>query len=127
MIRRLIILLLIVGCAHKPPSATFYVGMTEEEFLTTNKIGSIADGGFRQTKINDNNISYQRVALHSHLPKMFSENEVAYIENEYKYLRWMSPYYFIFINDSLIRVSKGIINNAKDKQIDYDKYATPTE
>ena len=32
MIRRLLILLLIVGCAHKPPSAQFYLGMTEEEF-----------------------------------------------------------------------------------------------
>ena len=30
MIRRLIILLLIVGCA--PTTATFYIGMTEKEF-----------------------------------------------------------------------------------------------
>ena len=126
MIRRLIILLLIVGCAHKP-TAQFYIGMTEEEFLTTNKIGSIADGGFRQTKINDNNISYQRVALHSHLPKMFSENIIRYTESEYKYLRWMSPYSFTFINDSLKRVSKGLINDASEKHIDYDKYANPPE
>ena len=33
MIRRLIILLLIVGCAPtKPTTATFYIGMAEEEF-----------------------------------------------------------------------------------------------
>ena len=126
MKKLLILALFILGCAHKP-TAQFYIGMTEDEFLTANKIGSIADGGFRQTKINDNNISYQRVALNSHLPKMFSENEVSYIENDYKYLRWMSPYYFIFLKDSLIRVSKGIINNASDKHIDYDKYATPPE
>ena len=39
MIRRLIILLLIVGCAPtKPPTATFYIGMTEEEFIQGNNI-----------------------------------------------------------------------------------------
>ena len=38
MIRRLIILLLIVGCAPtKPPQATFYLGMTEKEFIELNK------------------------------------------------------------------------------------------
>jgi len=120
----LLSIFLIVGCAHKP-TAQFYIGMTEEEFLTTNKIGLIADGGFSQTKINNNNIYYQRVALHSHLPKMFSENEVRYTESENKYLRWMSPYYFIFLKDSLIRVSKGIINNANEKHVDYEKYTTP--
>ena len=42
MIRRLIILLLIVGCAPtKPPTATFYVGMSEEEFVEVNKNHSI--------------------------------------------------------------------------------------
>ena len=38
MIRRLTILLLIVGCAPtKPPIATFYIGMTETEFNEENK------------------------------------------------------------------------------------------
>ena len=46
MIRRLIILLLIVGCAHKPPSAQFYIGMTEEEFLIDNDISLNTDGFF---------------------------------------------------------------------------------
>ena len=38
--KKLILLsvILIVGCAHKPPSATFYVGMTEEEFIIDNEI-----------------------------------------------------------------------------------------
>ena len=39
----------------------------------------------------------------------------------------LSPYYFIFENDSLIRVSKGILNSANEKHIDYNKYATPPE
>ena len=38
MIRRLIILLLIVGCAHKPPQATFYIGMSEQNFIRQNNI-----------------------------------------------------------------------------------------
>jgi len=39
MIRRLIILLLIVGCAPtKPTTANFYLGMTEDEFLKQNNI-----------------------------------------------------------------------------------------
>ena len=33
MKKLLLIILLIVGCAHKPPTATFYIGMTEEEFM----------------------------------------------------------------------------------------------
>ena len=32
----LLSILLVVGCAHKPPIATFYVGMTEEEFQMKN-------------------------------------------------------------------------------------------
>ena len=37
MIRRLTILLLIVGCAPtKPTTANFYIGMTEKEFINNN-------------------------------------------------------------------------------------------
>ena len=36
MKKLLLIVLLIVGCAHKPPTATFYIGMTEEEFIVKN-------------------------------------------------------------------------------------------
>ena len=37
MKKLLIIELLVVGCAHKPPSAQFYIGMTKEEFIKENK------------------------------------------------------------------------------------------
>ena len=38
MKKLLIILLLIVGCAHKPPQSTFYIGMTQEEFIEQNSL-----------------------------------------------------------------------------------------
>ena len=54
MIRRLIILLLIVGCVPTKPTAQFYIGMTEEEFVNTNDLNT--DGVISQKK---NNIAYK--------------------------------------------------------------------
>ena len=36
MKKLLLLTLLIVGCAHKPPQTTFYIGMTKEEFRKNN-------------------------------------------------------------------------------------------
>ena len=59
MIRRLIILLLIVGCAPtKPPTATFYVGMSEEEFVEVNKNHSIYKNSVNEFIIIKDIISY---------------------------------------------------------------------
>ena len=58
MKKQLFILLLIVGCAHKPPSAQFYIGMTEEEFIIDNKITLNADGLYSYE--DKNGIIYQR-------------------------------------------------------------------
>ena len=106
MIRRLIILLLIVGCAHKP-TAQFYIGMTEKEFIKTNDLELSVDG-FYSFK-SKNGIIYQR------------------LNDEYSEQHGLGVCYYIFENDSLIRVSKGIFNNANEKHVDYDKYATPPE
>ena len=105
MIRRLIILLLIVGCAHKPPLATFYVGMTEEEFIIDNEITLNTDGLYSYE--SKNGIIYQR------------------LNDKYSEQHGLGVCYYIFENDSLIRVSKGIFNMAKGKHVDYDKHATP--
>jgi len=126
--KRLILLLLIVGCAHKPPLATFYIGMTEEEFLNTNNLNLSSDGFFSQTE--NNNIYYQRIDdeyLSPIAPKLYPEDEVSILYTESKRPNSLSPYYFIFENDSLVRVSKGIWNMVTEKEIDYDKYATPPE
>ena len=123
MIRRLIILLLIAGCAHKPPQATFYLGMTEEEFIIDNEITLNTDGFYSKTERN-NGILYQRWD-EKYLSPIVEMGEVEFNIMYSEAKRYsLSPYYFIFENDSLIKVSKGIFN---EKHIDYEKYATPPE
>ena len=102
MIRRLIILLLIVGCAPtKPPAATFHIGMTETEF---DKLNS-------NVKITKNEFTFF--------------NTQSYIEGE-KTIGF-NTYYYGFRHDTLFIVSKGILNLSLTREIDYDKYATPPE
>ena len=114
MIRRLIILLLIVGCAHKatikPPLATFYIGMTEEEFNEQNKdkISNLLDAkdGFITKNI--------RVA-----------NTQNYFDGDDPLSRNATAYYFE--NDTLFAVYSRLWYVFIQKHIDYDKYATPPE
>ena len=106
MIRRLTILLLIVGCAPtKPPAATFYIGMTEEEFVEVNKNHSIYKNSVNEFIIIKDIISY-------------NEDENAWNRNNYVYT---------FQKDTLKSVHRGIFNLYINKQVDYDKYATPPE
>ena len=125
MIRRLIILLLIVGCA---PRAEFYIGMTEEEFIKVNNLEINTDKGFNQTK--KNNVIYQRgnsEYLDSIAPKLYPKDDPYVMYTEYKNIDRFYSYYFIFEQDSLVIISKGLWNLAAKKGIDYDKYAAPTE
>ena len=126
MTRRLIILLLIVGCAHKPPSATFYIGMTEEEFIIDNKITLNVDGLYSYE--GKKGIIYQRLNsehLSSIAPKLYPKDQPYIMYAEIKPRNKLSPYYFMFENDSLMDVYRGVFNLGSDKPIDYDKYATP--
>ena len=102
----LLSILLIVGCAHKP-TAQFYIGMTGKEFIKTNDLELSVDG-FYSFK-SKNGIIYQR------------------LNDRYSEQHGLGVCYYIFEHDSLIRVSKGIFNNANEKHVDYDKYATPPE
>ena len=128
MKKLLIILLLIVGCAHKPPSAQFYLGMTEEEFLIDNEIALNQDGFYSYE--SNNGIIYQRIDdefLSPIAPKLYPKDQPYIMYSETKRQNKLSPYYFIFENDSLIGVYKGVFNILAEKEIDYDKYATPPE
>jgi len=102
--KRLIILLLIVGCAPtKPPLATFYIGMTTEEFLINNP--HFAD--------KNNNFYNPAVAGFTY----FEGDDTKLSSSEYLYA---------FKHDTLWGVWYGMqfyIN----KKIDYDKYSTPPE
>ena len=98
MIRRLIILLLIVGCAHKatikPPLATFYIGMTEEVFKKNNPDLHLLPS-----------------------PPPFIDMSMS-IENEGS----LNEYIFAFDNDTLFAVYHNIWNMTRKKEIDYSKY-----
>ena len=128
--KKLILLsvILIVGCAHKPPSATFYVGMTEEEFIIDNEITLNADGFYSYE--SKNGIIYQRTnseLLSSIAPKLYPKDQLFIMYTETTPRNKLSPYYFMFENDSLMDVYRGVFNLGSDKPIDYDKYATPPE
>ena len=112
MIRRLIILLLIVGCAPtKPSTANFYIGMTEEEFKEKNP---------------DLRPMHEDINISSQVGRLLF-NEFYYHEKEDKISSWLffgalSDYYFYFKNDTLLAVYHGGVNIDIKREIDYSKY-----
>ena len=97
MIRRLIILLLIVGCA--PTTSNFYIGMTEEEFVDK----------------NSNNSSIQKEYFISTPPDPNFDNRITmYYENERSIGAWFdilglfTDYTFWFFDDSVYQVQHGV-------------------
>ena len=122
MIRRLIILLLIVGCAPKT-NTTFYIGMTEDEFQMKNP-----------------NIDRMDLTYVSGEKKAFVIGETAtdkskkatehyfYIQEKEGLITYLSfgmfgtfIYFFDTEVDTLTSVQYGFF------EINYDKYATPPE
>ena len=106
MIRRLIILLLIVGCA--PTTATFYIGMNEDEFKNKNphiKKHTIQD-------YNNSNVYIENTGI---IP-------AGHVTSQ--------RYIFLFNNDTLSGVYRGILNTIQNNsekvaikiEIDYSKY-----
>ena len=110
----LLSILLIVGCAHKtitkPPLATFYIGMTEEAFIKQNKdkISNVLDP-------KDDFIT----------KGIGASNKQPYFDGDDPWSR--DAYMYVFVNDTLTSVRRGMVNHLLDKEIDYDKYATPPE
>ena len=114
MLRRLIILLLIVGCAPtKPTTATFYIGMTEAEFIQGNNINidknyilaSKSSKSDKFVKINSGIIVGDTVST------VYAEKQTL-----------LSFYYFEFNYDTLAHVYAGAKNWMAIKPIDYSKY-----
>ena len=109
MKKLLIILLFIVGCAPtKPPIATFYIGMTEKEFLELNQNKTITENPM------------DRISKKVNMSQFIDGDEPT-----------GNVYVDTFKNDTLILVycnnMRDIIKMLLGKQIDYDKYATPPE
>ena len=98
--KKLILILMVgslfMGCATtKPPSAaTFYIGMSIEEFKNKNKTVNLKT---TPMKIMDQSMS---------------------IENEGS----SNEYIFLFANDTLGAVFQGSLNLLRNKEIDYRKY-----
>ena len=111
----LLFILLIVGCAHKPPEATFYIGMLESEFISKNK------------NIPSKKSSFSKDNTESALDAV----NCIVCNTKYLYTTNMNQgfmrYYYWFQNDTLISVHKGVINYVLQKEIDYDKYPIPPE
>ena len=103
MKKLIFIALLIVGCAPtKPPAAEFYIGMTEQEFIEKND--------HMKTLRSDINTGY-----------------VIHTECEVCKKLGVFEYTYGFKHDTLWAVWKGSHNMVRQKEIDYDKYATPPE
>ena len=98
----LLSIILIVGCAHKPPTATFHIGMKKSEFLDN----------------NPNILKSQKdVTFHTYKVSVYYEGSNSKF----------TTYYYGFNDDTLRSVWHGLANVVKNQQIDYDKYATPPE
>ena len=114
MIRRLIILLLIVGCAPtKPTTATFYIGMTEAEFIQGNNIN--IDKNYILTSKSSKSDKF--VKFNSGI---FVGDSIAVLYVEKQNL--LMDYYFEFSGDTLAHVYAGLKNWQDLKEIDYSKY-----
>ena len=111
MLRRLIILLLIVGCAPtKPPTATFYIGMSEEEFKKENNIN-----------LNKKTLLFSTSNKFIKVNTTFFVGDsipVVYTEKQNR----LMDYYFEFSGDTLVHIYAGTINWMNLKEIDYSKY-----
>ena len=106
MKKLLIIALLVVGCA--PTTATFYIGMSESEFIKENK---------------DLNI---KVGATSKILGQVFDDSYDLITSDRN--RGIFRFYFDFYNDTLSAVYHGTFNYIfSKKEIDYEKYATPPE
>ena len=104
MIRRLIILLLIVGCAPTTKSE-FYIGMPQAEFINQNPHCNKIDN-----KINGLIVYNEDVGIIP--PGHYTSNK----------------YIFTFKDDTLDAVFfRGLLHLSFNKEIDYDKYATSPE
>ena len=114
MIRRLIILLLIVGCAPtKPPSVTFYLGMGEKEFIEKNNIDIDTKSIIAGSK--GDSIAFSKIRT-SALPSYGSSATYTATNNG------KSFYYFEFADDTLMGVYRGYLNYVIVNPINYSKY-----
>ena len=114
MKKLLILALLFVGCAPtKPPTANFYIGMTEAEFIQGNNINIDKD----YILVSKSSKSNKFAKLNS---SIFTGDSIAVVYFEKQNL--LMDYYFEFSDDTLAHVYAGSKNWINVKEIDYSKY-----
>ena len=105
MKKLLLIAVLIVGCAPKT-TATFYIGMTEEEFKDKNSTNSSI------VKVKNMGI-FDIIVDSSSVDTKVDKSDIIYIEIEKSIGSWLdivglfTNYTFWFSNDTLYRVEHG--------------------
>ena len=129
MIRRLIILLLIVGCAALKEATTyttaakFTIGMTEQEFIRQNPSITKENDWQRWEKVINSPESTTYFEYESITTFVFHK-----VDEEEKTTHGLAipnprqKYIFAFKNDTLIAVYHGKLNDNSKIEIDYSKY-----
>ena len=129
MIRRLIILLLIVGCAALKEATTFTtaakfkIGMTEEEFIRQNPSITEKNDWQRWEKVINSPESTTYIAYES--KATFVAHKVDEKGKTTHGLAIPNPvqeYIFAFKNDTLFAVYHGELNDDLKREIDYRNY-----
>ena len=130
MIRRLIILLLIVGCAtmkdvfvQDKSTAFFILGMTEEEFIRKNPSITKKNDWQRWEKVINSPESTTYIAYES--KATFVAHKVDEKGKTTHGLAIPNPvqeYIFAFKNDTLFAVYHGELNDDLKREIDYRNY-----
>ena len=129
MIRRLIILLLIVGCAALKEATTyttaakFKLGMTEEEFIRQNPSITEKNDWQKWEKVINSPESTTYIEYESKATFVF--HKVDEKEKTTHGLATPNPfqqYIFAFRNDTLFAVYHGELNDDLKREIDYSNY-----
>ena len=95
MKKLLLIALLIVGCAPtKPPTAQFYIGMTDKEFKDKNP-----------TLIKDTDPILSTLSIHTYTEEQDKQRLISWLSKDL----FSDDYLFTFKNDTLVEVARGIL------------------
>ena len=116
----LLSILLIVGCA--PTTASFYIGMTEEEFINQNNLIMNEENIVKSDKLTGDFVRVYYQFQRTDFRQMPLLSEKANNRVMYEIYEKSSLYFFNFYNDTLATVYRGKWNAVWEKEIDYSKY-----
>ena len=128
MIRRLIILLLIVGCAVLKEATTyttaakFKLGMTEEEFIRQNPSITEENDWQRWEKVINSPLLTTYIEYESKTTFVFHKDDEDGKTHGLAISNPHQQYIFAFRNNTLFAVYHGELNDDLKREIDYNNY-----